>query len=111
MRRIAQGFPAVLIGRAFSMLAREDVFDQHSAAAAHDASHFSQDLQRILHVMKRQAGYDEFELFRFERKILRISNAEGNVADTTLLCPFARDRKHGPGEGDAEVLWRSLGRR
>src|SRR6266436_8640438 len=98
VRRVAQDFPAVVIGRAVGMLAREDVFDKDHAAVTEDASHFAEGLQGILHVMERQAGNDEIELLRFEWEIQRIANAERNVGNAALLSTFARDREHGVGE-------------
>src|SRR5260370_35102083 len=80
------------------MLASEDVLEQDRAAVTEDASHFAEGLQRILHVMKRQAGNDEIELLRFEWEIQRIANAERNVGNAALLSTFSRDRERAVGE-------------
>ena len=41
VRRVAQDFPAVVIGCAVGMFAREKVLDQDRAAVTEDASHFA----------------------------------------------------------------------
>ena len=84
------------------MFAGDDVFNEDSARLAADASHFAEDLQWILDVMESEAADDELELLRWERQILRIADAEGNVGDAALLRAFAGDREHGVREVNAD---------
>jgi hypothetical protein len=95
VRRIAENFPRILIGGTLGMLTGVNILNQDGALSAADASHFAQDGDGLLEMMESETANDHVEAGVFERKMLRVRGAEGEIGDATLLRALFGDGQHG----------------
>jgi hypothetical protein len=94
VRRIAENFPLILIGGALRKFAGVNVFDEDCALRTADASHFTENIDRVLEMMKSEAANDNIEAGVFEGEMLRVGGAEGDVGEATLLRALFGDGEH-----------------